>query len=367
MGLLLEFDKGKRQGEKMNKINMAAFGLSDRFAALTKEYPDLTVGRILSQEKGLYRVIAEHGEQFAETSGKFRYAVQSVSAFPAVGDFVMMDCKKSNNHAIIHHVLPRKSGFVRKAAGTANKEQVVAANIDNVFICMSLNNDFNPRRLERYLSVCWESGAVPVVVLTKSDLCNDTDEKLLAVEAVTMGADILITSSVEEDGYKQVLSYIKRGQTIALIGSSGVGKSTIINCLLGENRIETNGLRRDDKGRHTTTKRELFLLPDGGLVIDTPGMRELGMWDAGGGLDKTFSDVEEMAANCHFKDCSHTSEPGCAVLAAIEDGELSADRLQSYRKLKAENAYVEDTESYLVSKEQKLKDISKFAKQIRRK
>lgn len=350
----------------MNQPNMVAFGFSDRFAILAKEYPGLTVGRILSQEKGLFRAISEHEEQFAEMSGKLRYETQIVSAFPSVGDFVMMDCKESNSHVIIHHVLPRKSVFIHKAAGTSHKEQVVAANVDNVFICMSLNNDFNPRRLERFLSVCWDSGAVPVVILTKVDLCEDTAEKLLAVQTVAMGADILITSAIEQDGYKQILRYIKEGQTIALIGSSGVGKSTLINCLFGENRIETKGLRNDDKGRHTTTRRELFLLPDGGLVIDTPGMRELGMWDAAGGLDKTFSDVEELFAKCRFADCSHTSEPGCAIRSAIESGELATERFQSYQKLKAENAYAEDTESYLAAKEQKNKEIAKFAKDLKR-
>jgi ribosome biogenesis GTPase len=286
----------------------------------------------------------------AEASGKFRYEVKNVSGFPAVGDFVMMDCTKSNNHAIIHHVLPRKSAFIRKAAGTANKEQVIAANIDNVFICMSLNNDFNPRRLERYLSVCWESGAVPVVVLTKADLCKDTAEKLLAVETVTMGADILVTSAIEEDGYKQILQYIKRGQTIALIGSSGVGKSTLINCLLGENRIEVNGLRNDDKGRHTTTKRELFLLPGGGLVIDTPGMRELGLWDADEGLDEMFGDIERLFGQCGFSDCNHESEPNCAIKAALESGELAQERWESYRSLKRDASYSEDKAEYLRKK-----------------
>lgn len=351
----------------MSQINMTVFGFSDRFAALTKEYADLTIGRILSQEKRLYRVISEHGEQFGETSGKFRYEAKSVSDFPAVGDFVMLDCNQIRDHAIIHHVLPRKSVFIRKAAGTAHKEQVVAANIDTAFLCMSLNNDFNLRRLERYLSICWESGAMPVVVLTKTDLCENITEKILAIEAVTMGTDILVTSAIERDGYRQILPYIKAGQTVALIGSSGVGKSTLINCLMGENRINTNGLRNDDKGRHTTTRRELFLLPNGGLIIDTPGMRELGMWDVSEGLDKTFSDVEELAAKCRFKDCSHTNEPGCAIRVGIENGELPEERWLSYQKLKQEAAFSDDKGSYLVHKEQKFKNIAKVNKSNKKK
>lgn len=347
----------------MTQINMTAFGLSERFAVLTTDYPNLLVGRILSQERGLYRVISVRGEQFAETSGKFHYEVGRVSDFPAVGDFVMIDCPKSMGNAIIHHILPRKSVFIRKAVGTAKKEQVIAANIDTVFICMSLNNDFNLRRLERYLSICWESGTAPVVVLTKADLCKNTAEKLSSVEGVAMGADILITSAIEQDGYEQVLPYIKEGHTIALIGSSGVGKSTLINRLLGEKRLNTTGLRNDDKGRHTTTRRELFLLPNGGLVIDTPGMRELGLWNAAQGLDKTFSDIEELSAKCRFKNCSHTTEPGCGIIAAIEGGDLTSERWQSYQKLKAENAYAEDAESYLAAKEQKHKNLAKIIKQ----
>lgn len=324
----------------MDKLNMETFGLSDRFAALAKVYPDLIIGRILAQEKGHYRVISEYGEQLAETSGRFRHEVENISEFPAVGDFVMMkDCAQSNGRAIIQYVLPRISVFIRKAAGTALSEQVIAANIDNVFICMSLNNDFNLRRLERYLSICWDSGAAPIVVLTKADLCEDADEKLSAVETIAIGVDILIVSAMEQDGYSQILPYIKEKQTAAFIGSSGVGKSTLINRLLGEDRIQTKGLSSDDKGRHTTTRRELILLPGGGLVIDTPGMRELGIWAVDEGMDKTFSDVEELSAKCRFNNCAHTTEPGCAVRRAIEDGTLTAERFENYQKLKREVSY----------------------------
>lgn len=343
------------------KTDMTAYGLIGLFAAYAAEYPQYIPGRVLSQEKGLYRIITEEGEQLAEVSGKFRYNAQTISDFAAVGDFVMVE-DGSGGHSIIHSVLPRKSVFIRKAAGTGKNEQVVAANIDTVFICMSLNNDFNLRRLERYLSIAWDSGAVPVVVLTKSDLCEDKEEKLRETEAAAIGADVILTSSMAEDGYEKLLPYIKKGQTAALIGSSGVGKSTMINHLIGENIIETNGLRNDDKGRHTTTHRELILLENGGMVIDTPGMRELGMWDSSEGLGITFADIEALTTKCRFSNCTHGNEPGCAVRAAIESGELSEERWQSYRKLVQENAYAEDAESYLAAKEKKFKDIAKFNK-----
>ena len=351
----------------MEKVNMALYGLRNQYAAPAKEYPkNDSIGRILSQEKGLYRIISEAGEQTAEVSGRFRHNAVKASDFPAVGDFVAADCRSPEGHAVIHSVLPRKSVFIRKAAGTGKREQVVAANIDTVFICMSLNLDFNLRRLERYLSVAWNSGAVPVVVLTKADLCPDVESVVRSVESVAVGADIVVACAKEEDGCQKLLPYIRDGKTVAVIGSSGVGKSTLINRLLGEERLDTNGLRNDDKGRHTTTRRELFLLKTGGMVIDTPGMRELGLWDTDEGLGQSFSDIEALAAMCRYHDCGHTSEPGCAVREAIENGELSKERLQSYQKLKAENRYAENTEEYLAWKKEKFKNIAKINKKNRR-
>ena len=343
------------------KNNMKHYGLDDRFRALASMYSDFVVGRILSQEKGLYRVITEFGEKLAEISGKFRYEAENSSDYPAVGDFVMVDWNHAGGNAVIHHILPRKSCFTRKAAGQ-RREQVVAANVDTLFLCMALNNDFNLRRLERYLTIGWDSGAVPVVVLTKSDLCTDLESKVSEVESVAFGVDVLVTSSMDVDGEMQIRPYIAEGKTVAFLGSSGVGKSTLINRLLGEDRLETQALRNDDKGRHTTTHRELILLPSGGMVIDTPGMRELGMWDSAEGVETTFADIEELANRCRFSDCTHTSEPGCAVLSALEDGSLDPSRWNSYLKIKTELEYAADSESYLERKEQKFKEISKQLK-----
>lgn len=230
-----------------------------------------------------------------------------------------------------------------------------------------MNNDYNLRRLERYLSIAWNSGAVPVVILTKSDLCEDPESKLMEITSVAAGVDVLMTNAVEQDGYQQIIPYISDGKTVAFIGSSGVGKSTLINCLLGEKYMDTNSLRNDDKGRHTTTYRELILLPSAGMVIDTPGMRELGIWDSGNGIQQTFSDIEILAQSCRFRNCTHSgSESGCAVQRAIEHGELSIDRLCSYQKLMNENRYIENTQGYLAEKKQKFKAISKINKKNRK-
>ncbi len=347
-----------------NLINIKKYGFSEEFSNKIPQNSLLEPARVLSQEKGFYRVITNQGEKLAELSGKFRFQTTVSSAYPTVGDFVLVNWNESGNSAIIESLLPRKSAFIRKAAGEPQQEQVVAANIDTVFLCMALNNDFNLRRLERYISIAWDSGAMPVVVLTKSDLCDDLESRLSEVSLIALGIDILVTTSMGENGYKELLPFISEEKTVAFIGSSGVGKSTLINCLLGKEHLKTNGLRNDDKGRHTTTRRELFLLPSGGMVIDTPGMREFGMWDNDTGIEKTFADIEELAVQCKFRNCTHTNEPKCAIQKALEMGELQMDRWQSYQKLKAENDYIEDKESYMIAKGKREKEISKLIKKM---
>ncbi len=300
-----------------------------RFAQAASAYPSLCPGRVVQQQKGCYFVATNEGEILAQVSGRMRFETESSAELPAVGDFVMLE------GGVIRHVLPRFSALVRKAAGRTPYTQVIAANIDVVFVCMALNSDFNLRRLERYLTLVWDSGATPVVVLTKADLCEDSTACVAEAQNAAIGADVVTASGLTSEGVSALLPYI-HGNTVALVGSSGVGKSTLLNGLAGETLADTAGLRNDGKGRHTTTYRELFPLC-GGAIIDTPGMRELGL--EGGDFDHSFADIEELALQCRFGDCAHKTEPGCAVQDAVQRGELSEERLASFHKLKIEAGY----------------------------
>jgi ribosome biogenesis GTPase / thiamine phosphate phosphatase len=302
----------------------------------------LVPARVAAQHRGAYTLFSELGELRAETAGRLAHLAEGAGDLPAVGDWVAVAPRLDEDAATIHHVLSRTTKFSRKVALDAAQEQVLAANVDTVFLVMSLNEDFNLRRLERYLTTAWESGAQPVVLLTKTDLCAEWELRALEVEAVALGVPVHPVSAPTGDGIETVRSYLSPGRTVALLGSSGVGKSTLANTLAGEELLATAPIREDDgEGRHTTRHRQLVPLPGGGLVLDTPGLRELQLWDASSGLSESFADVEELATQCRFSNCAHVTEPGCAVQAALEDGSLAPARWASYRKLGRELAHLE--------------------------
>lgn len=297
--------------------------------------------RIIEEQRSMYRVASENAELLAELSGQLRYAALDRADLPAIGDWVGIEARLTEGRATIHEVLPRRSCFSRKSAGEQTTEQIVAANIDTVFVVTSLNADLNVRRIERYLATCWDSGARPVVLLSKADVCEDIGAAIEAVSEVAVGVPIHALSAMTGEGLDPINGYLKTGETVALLGSSGVGKSTLINRLLGSNIQSVLEIREDDsRGRHATTARRLFVLPQGGMLIDTPGMRELQLWDADSGLSQAFEDIETLAANCRFRDCGHQSEPGCAVQEALSENRLMADRFESYLKLRREMDYM---------------------------
>ncbi len=359
-------------------MNLAQFGWNPFFEDGFSEYSaaGFIPARICSEHKQQYQVYTESGEYPAEVSGKMLYLADSRSDFPAVGDWVVASSPEKGGLAIIQAILPRKSSFSRKIAsgsdrrsGGRTEEQVLAANVDTVFLVSGLDREFNLRRIERYLTLVYNSGAAPVIVLNKADVCEDLDRCIAEVAAIAFDVPIHPISAKAFNGLEALQTYLQSGKTVALLGSSGVGKSTIINALLGYERQRVQVISAQvGKGQHTTTQRELILLPGGGLLIDTPGMRELQLWGNEEDLKRSFEDIDALAARCRFTDCRHELEPGCAVRAALEAGELDASRLQNYRKLTHELAYLEqrqDSSADYVERK-KWKQIAKWQREYHR-
>ncbi len=295
-------------------------------------------GRIVVQRREANLVATDLGILTARLSGRLRHEARE-AGHPAAGDWLALSAKPEQGTATIHAVLPRRTAFVRRAADSVQTLQVIAANIDVVFVVTSLNADLNPRRLERFLAAAWQSGARPVVVLTKADLAEQPEAQAAELATLAAGCPVLIVSARQGTGLGAMMEHIRPGETCVLIGSSGVGKSTLVNTLLGEERMATQDIRAADaRGRHTTSSRHLILLPGGGLLLDTPGIREVGLIDAEAGLSTVFEDIEALAETCRFRDCSHTTEPGCAVREALEQGTLDAERWTHFQKLEQELA-----------------------------
>lgn len=331
-------------------------GWNSHFEESFKAYGEqgYSAGRVALEYQGIYRVLAQEGELLAEVTGRLRHQAAGREDFPAVGDWVALGLLPNQKRALIHAILPRTSKFSRKAAGQTAEEQIVATNIDVVFLIQGLDKDYNLRRLERYLALALESGSRPVIILNKADLADDLPERIREVERVARDVPVHAVCAKLEQGLEQIKQYVGPGVTAAFLGSSGVGKSTLINRLLGRERQKVNEVRAsDDRGRHTTRHRELIVLPEGGLLIDTPGMRELQLLDVDEGLADTFADIEAIARDCYFRDCTHTREPDCAVRAAIEEGILDAARLENYRKMQSEIERLESRRDFKTRVERK--------------
>lgn len=346
-------------------MNIKDYGLKEN---LIKKYEGQTIARIIATHKDRYEIVCNKGQGYAQIKRGCYYDNPN-SIYPTTGDFVIIEWNP-NGDSMISETLKRESSFSR-AASTSDRnhtmhiqhEQLVAANFDYVFIMQSLNNNFNLHRIERYLSLTWESGGIPVIILTKSDLVPNAQEYVEQVENIAFGVDVYAISCNTKEGLENIQKYFSKGNTIVFLGSSGVGKSTLMNTLYGKEIMKTSEIReKDSRGKHTTTSRNLIMLPNGAMIIDTPGMRELGMWNAEAGISETFKDIEELTKMCKFSDCTHTNEPGCKIREAIENGELSEERFEKYLSLKRESEYNTNSAQYLKNKKDKFKEISKINK-----
>jgi ribosome biogenesis GTPase len=337
--------------------------LQQQFELLRPSHAEsaLQPARVVAEHRGAYELISAAGPCSAELTGRLRHQAQERLALPAVGDWVAIDQSPR-----ILAVLPRKSAFVRKVASARTEPQVIAANIDRVFIVTSANSDFNPRRIERYVSAIADSGAAPVLVVNKTDLGADVDQLLLSLGNAALGLPVARVSALERRGVDQLLGHLGPQLTVALVGSSGVGKSTIANWLLGSEALATAAIDAVERGRHTTTHRELIPLPGGGALIDTPGMRELALWGDAQDLAGSFADIEALAGRCRFIDCQHQGQPGCAIDAALESRELDAARLDSFFKLQRELLYHEQRKQHVEARRKQHKQIARAVRQRRK-
>ncbi len=320
-------------------IDLTSFGWSEFFQKQTVQRPAAIPARVIAQERDRYVVITESGERSATVAGRLRHSWQRREDVPVVGDWVLVVRNPEETTVTLVQRLERRTAMQRKMTGEVTESQVVAANIDVVMIVCSMNRELNVRRIERYLTAVWDTGARPLVVLNKKDVCEGPEEVMNALESITLTCAVVAVSARTGEGMEALRSEVKRGETAVLVGSSGVGKSSLTNRLLGFEQQAVSDIREgDDKGRHTTTRRDLLGLPEGGAIIDTPGMREFQLWE---GDVSMFADVEALSSQCRFRDCGHQSEPGCAILEAVERGELAEDRWHSYQKLAKELARVE--------------------------
>lgn len=348
-------------------MKLSLLGWNQRFAAAFTNHASagLVPGRVIQQFNHSYTVATEGGAVRAHVSGRLRYKA-APGELPVTGDWVALRIHSNQAEPQVTAVLPRFTSFSRRAAGKVDREQVIAANLDYAFLVAGLDSDFSPRRIERYLTAAWDSGARPVVVLNKLDLCTDFVSRIRAVEEVACGTAILAVSALRGDGLEELTRYCRSGQTVALLGSSGVGKSALINRLLGSQSQGTQPVCDDGRGRHTTTRRELLFCAGGGMVIDTPGMREFQLWDDDEGLQMTFDEIETLARNCRYRDCMHRGEPGCAVLGAVNAGALSVERLSSLHKLQRELDWQDRRENRMpaLAEKQRWKNIHKSARRL---